>query len=97
MDGTRRWTADDGIEGAILGFVAREVATAPDGLTVDEALIETGRVDSLGLLQILSFVDSSWHVDLMSVGDPDDLRSVAALAAAVRRERAARTAAAGGA
>jgi hypothetical protein len=96
-DGTGRRTSDDGIEGALLAFVAREVATAPDGLTVDEAIVETGRVDSLGLLQILSFVDASWRVDLMSVGDAADLRSIAALAAAVRRERTARAAVAEGA
>lgn len=84
---------DDAIEGALLRFIGREVATSDDGLTADEPLIETGRVDSLGLLQILSFVDASWHVDLMSVGDPGDLRSVSALGAAIRRERASRTAA----
>ncbi|BDG01073.1 hypothetical protein [Anaeromyxobacter oryzae] len=96
-DGMGRRSGDDGIEGALLAFVAREVAAAPDGLTTEEHLVETGRVDSLGLLQILSFVDASWRVDLMSVGDPGDLRSIATLAAAIRREQAARHAVAEGA
>jgi acyl carrier protein len=87
-DGMGRRVGDDGIEEALLGFIGREVASAPEGITIEEHLIETGRVDSLGLLQILSFVDAGWHVDLMAVGDPADLRSIAALAAAIRRERA---------
>ncbi len=91
-DGMGRRVGDDGIEGALLAFIGREVASAPDGLTADEHLVETGRVDSLGLLQIVSFVDASWRVDLLSAGDPGDLRSIATLAAAIRRERAARRA-----
>jgi acyl carrier protein len=89
-DGTGWRGGDDGIESALLAFIAREVASTPDGLTTEEHLVETGRVDSLGLLQIVSFVNTSWRVDLMSLGDPGDLRSIATLAAAVRRERTAR-------
>lgn len=96
-DETGPRSGDDGIEDALLAFIAREVASTPDGLTAEEHLVETGRVDSLGLLQILSFVDASWRVDLMSVGDPGDLRSIATLATAIRREGAARRAVAEGA
>ncbi|WP_277957865.1 hypothetical protein [Anaeromyxobacter oryzisoli] len=42
-------------------------------------------------------MNTSWRVDLMSFGDPGDLRSIATLAAAVRRERTARHAVAEGA
>ncbi|MGC3997125.1 MAG: hypothetical protein QM767_06225 [Anaeromyxobacter sp.] len=62
-----------------------------------ENLIDTGRIDSLGLLQILGFVDERWHVNLLVVGSPADLQSVAGLAGAVRRELAARGRAAEGA
>lgn len=86
---------DDGIEGGLLRFVAEQVAVEPRGLTAEENLIESGRVDSLGLLQILGFVEAEYHVDLMSGGDPADLQSVIALAAAIRRETTRRRAAEG--
>ena len=77
---------DGEIESALLGFISRQVAALPEGITEDEKLIESGRVDSLGLLQIVSFVEATWHVDLLAVGFPRDLQSVSALAAAIRRE-----------
>jgi acyl carrier protein len=80
----------DGVEEAILRFVAAEVAATPEGLTREERLVETGRVDSLGLLQILSFVEEHWQVNLLAAGSPRDLETVAAMAAAIRREQARR-------
>ena len=56
-------------------------------LADDDALISSGRVDSMGLLQILGFVQQRFGVDLMSVGSPQDFDSVNALAAAVRRNQ----------
>lgn len=60
--------------------------TAAD-LAVDEPLISSGLVDSLGLVQILLHIQQRFGVDLMSVGSPQDFDSVAALAAAVRRNK----------
>jgi hypothetical protein len=77
----------DEVERALLRFVAEEIAADREGLRTEENLIDSGRVDSLGLLHILSFIDAHWHVDLMTVGSPRDLASVATMAAAVRRER----------
>lgn len=54
-------------------------------LSDDDKLVSSGRVDSMALLQILSFVQQRFGVDLMSVGDPHDFDSVKGLAAAVRR------------
>jgi acyl carrier protein len=56
-------------------------------LAADQALITSGLVDSMGLLQILGFVQQKFGVDLMAVGSPMDFDSVGALAAAVRRTR----------
>jgi len=56
-------------------------------LADDEPLVSSGRVDSMGLLQILSFVQERFGVDLMAVGTPHDFDSVTALAAAVRRHK----------
>jgi acyl carrier protein len=76
----------DGIEQDLLGYIGDEIALDAAGLRRDEDLIGSGRVDSLGLLQILSFIETRYHVDLLAVGSPRDLGSVAAMAAAIRRE-----------
>jgi acyl carrier protein len=78
---------EDEVERALLRFIAEEIAVERGDLQTTENLIDSGRVDSLGLLHILSFIDAHWHVDLMGVGSPRDLASIATMAAAVRRER----------
>ncbi len=81
---------DDEVERTLIDFVQRNVVV--DGVQVgrDEHLLETGRVDSIGLLQLLGFVAERFEVDLLVLGSPRDMQSVAALAAAVRREATAR-------
>lgn len=71
----------------LLRFVAEEVALDGRGLSAEERFIETGRIDSLGLVQLLAFVASRYGVDLSTAGDPRDLESIAALAAAIQRRR----------
>lgn len=69
-------------------IVTQVLADDPAGdVAVDEPLISSGRVDSLGLVQILMFIQQKFGVDLMTVGTPQDFDSVAALAAAVRRHK----------
>jgi hypothetical protein len=51
----------------------------------EEPLISSGRVDSMGLLQVLSFVQERYGVDLLSTGSPRDFETVTAMAAAIRR------------
>ena len=53
----------------------------------EDALITSGRVDSMGLLQILGYIQQRYSVDLMAVGNPQDFDTVKALAAAVRRNQ----------
>ncbi len=81
---------EDELERTLLDFVQRNVVVDGEAVGKDEHLIETGRVDSVGLLQLLGFVAERWSVDLLVLGSPRDLQSVAALAAAVRREAVAR-------
>lgn len=57
------------------------------GLTEEDPLISSGQIDSIGLLQILGFIQQKFGVDLMSTGSPLDFDTVSALAAAVRRAR----------
>jgi acyl carrier protein len=56
-------------------------------LTDVQPLITSGLVDSLGLLQILGFIQQKFGADLMATGSPTDFDSVGGLAAAVRRAR----------
>jgi len=68
-------------------FIATEVI--PDGseigVTFDEPLISSGRVDSLGLLDILGFIQQRYNVDLLSVAGPKDFESITLLAQAITR------------
>jgi len=54
---------------------------------IDEPLIRSGRLDSMGLLQVLGFIEQRYGVRLTETGSPEDFETVAALAAAVRRAR----------
>jgi acyl carrier protein len=91
-EATRPFTQGDydGIERTLLDFVARRVVVDGGAVSAEERLVDTGRVDSLGLLQILAFLDDRYRVDLLAVGSPSDLQSISGLAAAVRRELSAR-------
>jgi hypothetical protein len=84
--GASSLAGDEEVERALLDFVQRNVVVDGDTVSREEYLVESGRVDSIGLLQVLGFVAERWAVDLLVLGSPDDMRSVAALAAAVRRE-----------
>lgn len=77
------------IEMDIKNYITSELLREQNAaaLTDDDALISSGRVDSMGLLQILGFVQQRFGVDLMAVGSPQDFDSVTALAAAVRRNQ----------
>ena len=92
-----RSPGSDEIERSLIDFVERNVVVDGGQVGREERLVESGRVDSIGLLQILGFVAEKFEVDLLVLGAPRDLLSVAALAAAVRRENAARARTAEGA
>jgi acyl carrier protein len=87
---TGRSPGDDEIERTLIDFVERSVVVDGARVAREERLVESGRVDSIGLLQILGFVAERYEVDLLVLGSPRDLLSVAALAAAIRREAAGR-------
>lgn len=85
-----RGDREDEVERTLVDFVERNVVVDGERVGREEHLVETGRLDSVGLLQLLGFVAERWQVDLLVLGSPRDLQSIAALAAAVRRESAAR-------
>ncbi|MBK8232526.1 MAG: hypothetical protein IT349_14985 [Candidatus Eisenbacteria bacterium] len=51
----------------------------------DEALVATGRIDSLGLIKLIGHIQQQYRVDLMASGGPDDFESISSMAAAIRR------------
>jgi acyl carrier protein len=77
------------IESDIKQFIESELLSDDQSsqLADDEPLISSGRIDSMGLLQVLGFIQQRFGVDLMSVGNPQDFDTVSALAAAVRRNK----------
>lgn len=79
------------IERALHGYIVESLldGSAGSGPGDDENLIGTGRIDSLGLLKLVGYVQQHYGVDLMAVGGPEDLESIRSLAAAIRRHRSA--------
>jgi acyl carrier protein len=78
------------IENEVTDFVVRTFASDLDavGLPSDVDLLETGIVDSLGLLRLIAWVGEHFGIP---VGDqdlsPDQFSSVSAIAGFVRRAR----------
>lgn len=79
------------IEAELAAFIAEEVAVVRrnEVVSTEEPLVSSGRIDSMGLLQVLAYVQERYGVDLLARGDPRDFDSVKGLAEAVRRERGA--------
>lgn len=78
------------IEDELIQFIQSVILTDAKKLDFSEEddLISSGHVDSMGLLQILGFIDQKFGVDLMAAGGgPEDFSSVAGLAAAIRRNQ----------
>lgn len=75
------------IESNLSHFIGAEILTdgATEPIGNNDALISSGRVDSMGLMQLLGFIQTTYGVDLTASGEPDDYDSIAALAAAIRR------------
>jgi len=79
------------IEGKLLEFISTELQVPSDVLTVDYELIANRVVDSLGLLQIVSFLESEYEIE---VADeelvPDHFATVAAIVSLVESKIAER-------
>jgi acyl carrier protein len=74
------------IEADLQRFIASEVVLE-GGVSAGEPLISSGKVDSLGLLQILGYIEQNYGVTLLASGTPRDFESVQALANAIRNAR----------
>lgn len=79
-------TASD-IEATLQRFIVERVVSDGRAVDVDERLLDEGRVDSMGLLQVLAHIQELYGVDLLTRGDPSDFETIQAMGEAVRRER----------
>jgi acyl carrier protein len=88
FDGKIIWMLEEGmnIEADLQRFIASEVVLE-GGVSAGEPLISSGKVDSLGLLQILGYIEQNYGVTLLASGTPRDFESVEALANAIRNAR----------
>lgn len=75
------------IESHLRHFIGTEIIldAATEPIADTDPLISSGRVDSMGLLQLLGFIQVHYGVDLTLSGEPQDYESITSLAAAVRR------------
>jgi acyl carrier protein len=73
------------IEHELLRFISEEIGAARNVVvSEDEPLFSSGRVDSIGLLQVLDFIDRSFGVNLLMDGEPNQFDTIRGLADAVR-------------
>lgn len=79
------------IEQELASFISGQavVVRRNEAVGMDEPLVSSGRMDSLGLLQVIGFVQERFGVDLLVLGEPGDFDSVKGFAEAIRRERGA--------
>lgn len=79
------------IESKLLEFISEELQVPGDVLTVDYELIANRVVDSLGLLQIVSFLESEYEIE---VADeelvPDHFATVSSIVGLVESKIAGR-------
>ena len=77
------------LEVEIQSYIMQEIL--PDAgesqVDADDLLIDSGKVDSMGLLNILGFVQEKYGVDLLAGGGPSDFESINTIAAAIRRAK----------
>ena len=75
------------IESELKQYIVEQLLEGDGDAAVEEneALIATGRIDSLGLMKLIGHIQQRYRIDLMASGGPDDFESIATLAAAIRR------------
>jgi len=66
-------------------YVTQQVLRRKEGVPVDAPLVESGLLDSLGLLQIVAYIEKEYGANLTQSGEPGDFRTLSSLANAVCR------------
>jgi len=70
-------------------FIEAEILPGSGGEPFADAdtLVSSGRIDSIGLLQVLGFIQARYGVDLLATAEPKDLDSLESLRAAILRSK----------
>ncbi len=75
------------IESQLHRYLRSDILGDESEIELDDSLISSGRIDSLGLLKLLGFIQDRFKVDLMSSEGPEAFETIRALAEAIRRSR----------
>lgn len=84
-------SVDRGLAETVRAFVLSQFVVAdPALLTDDTSLIDSGVVDSTGMLDVITWLEEEFHLKVLDQEMvPSNLDSVASLAAYITRKRAA--------
>jgi len=85
------------VEGTVRGFIADNYLFRAGGSLSDtDSFLASGIIDSMGILELVSFLESTFGISVADEEvDPDNLDSVSKVAAYVRRKLAGRAGHAG--
>jgi acyl carrier protein len=93
-------TASHSVESKLRDFIAQNMLYSPDGFSYsdDASFLQEGIVDSLGVMQLVEFVQKDFHVTVDQPDvTPENFDSIARLAGFVRRKLQTQTPSAPGA
>lgn len=78
----------DPIESAVADFIRNEVARSPDAIEPSDSLIDSGVLDSLGVLKLVMFLEDRYSIQV-DAGDviPANFDSIEAICAYVHKRR----------
>jgi acyl carrier protein len=77
------------VERAVRDFLRTELGKAEDSVGPEESLLESGTIDSMGVLQLVSFIEKTYGIkveddDLM----PENFDTIAAIVSFIERRQA---------
>jgi acyl carrier protein len=80
-----------GVQRQIREFIERELKRPLGGVTGSDSLLEAGILDSLGVLELVAFIERDYGIGISEDEMmPDNFETLDAIAAFVERRRAAR-------
>lgn len=74
------------VESEIQNYISNTILRLRKPVETNTSLIGSGLIDSLGLLQIVGFIEKKYGVNLARTGNPEDFQSISSLASAVCQE-----------
>ena len=77
------------VEAAVRTFLTNELGKDASQVGADDSLLESGTIDSMGVLQLVAFLETTYGIkidddDLM----PDNFDTIAAIASFIERRQA---------